>query len=160
VYGLGLSYDKERVMGSNAANMKPDGQRVNRAKPAFDWVSLPASGRAGAAPALPDMRPWMQPTLDAWASVWSSPQATQWDQTGRTLHTWAVLHHDLTAGGRAMNSVSAEMRQHEDRHGLNPKALLQLRWRIVDENGEQVRPNPSKGARVTRMRVVDPDAVA
>jgi hypothetical protein len=54
-----------------------------------------------------------------------------WDPTGRSLHTLALLHHELmTRRGQPRRSSSAEMRQHEDRHGLTPKAMLQLRWRV------------------------------
>jgi hypothetical protein len=74
------------------------------------------------------------------------------------MWVWAVLHHDLVVGDRAAASVSAELRQHEDRHGLNPKAMLQLRWRVVDENADL--PDNAKPAKVRRMRVVDTGAMA
>ena len=116
-------------MGNAAGAIpKPDGQKVTRHAPAFDWTLLPAAGRPGPPPKLPTgLRPWTKSTRDAWADVWSSPQATAWDQSGRTMHVWAALHHDLAEGERATASISAEMRQHEDRHGLNPAALLRLR---------------------------------
>lgn len=145
-------------MANLAGSLKPDGQKVTRTKPAFDWINLPATGRVGAPPRLPALRPWTKATRDAWKSVWSSPQATQWDQSGRTMWVWAVLHHDLVVGDRAAASVSAELRQHEDRHGLNPKAMLQLRWRVVDENADL--PDNAKPAKVRRMRVVDTGAMA
>lgn len=37
------------------------------------------------------------------------------------------------------------MRQIEDRHGLNPKAMLQLRWRIVDAESESTISARGKG---------------
>ena len=120
-------------MANPAGALKPDGQKVHRNPVAFDWTLLPAAGRVGPPPKLPaGLRKWRKSTRDAWADIWSSPQATAWDQSGRTLHTWAALHHDLVEGERPTASISAEMRQHEDRHGLNPAALLRLRWRIVD----------------------------
>jgi hypothetical protein len=36
------------------------------------------------------------------------------------------------------------MRQHEDRHGLNPAALLRLRWRIVDISDEGTMNAPQR----------------
>lgn len=114
----------------------PDGERRNRAERQFDWTVLPAEGRAGPAPALPKWRPWTEATLAWWAELWATPQATKWDQSGRSLHTLALLHHELMLDAlrepkdRKAPSISAEMRQHEDRHGLSDKALLQLRWRI------------------------------
>jgi hypothetical protein len=124
-------------MANPAGALKPDGQKVHRNPVAFDWTLLPAAGRVGPPPKLPTgLRKWRKSTRDAWADIWSSPQATVWDQSGRTLHTWAALHHDLVEGERPTASISAEMRQHEDRHGLNPAALLRLRWRIVDTSDE------------------------
>lgn len=127
---------------------KDESSRRNRNEPTFDWVVLPFDGREGDAPELPGDREFTKWTEKAWQSLWSRPQAVMWDQSGFTLHRWAVLHHQLllddekveTAKSKAA-SISAEMRQIEDRHGLSPKAMLQLRWKIasapeVDENGE------------------------
>ena len=141
-----------------AAYPKPDGQKVTRHAPKFDWVSLPASGRSGPAPKLPSLRKWRKVTRDAWADLWSSPQAFAWDQSGRTLHGWALAHHDaITAeeNGRSATASLAELRAIEDRHGLNPKAMLQLRWRVVDTEGEIVTsvPEISKGRTSARGRL-------
>ena len=143
-------------MANPAGQLKPDGQKVTRHAPAFDWTLLPAAGRVGPPPKLPTgLRKWTKATRDAWADLWKSPQATAWDQTGRTLHTWAALHHDLVMDERATASISAEMRQHEDRHGLNPAALLRLRWRIVDTPDEDtVNQSRSSSSAQKRGRLV------
>lgn len=113
-----------------ASYPKPDGERRNRAERQLDWTVLPFEGRDGPAPALPQWRDWTDRTLDWWAEMWSTPQAAAWDQTGRSMHTLALLHHELMTDAGNAAKISAEMRQHEDRHGLTPKAMLQLRWRI------------------------------
>lgn len=143
-------------MGNTAGAMpKPDGQKVHRNPVAFDWTLLPAAGRAGRPPKLPTgLRDWTKATRAAWADLWSSPQATAWDQSGRTLHTWAALHHDLVMDERATASISAEMRQHEDRHGLNPAALLRLRWRIIDLPDEATMHAPQQSSSQNRGRLV------
>jgi len=110
---------------------RPDRLRANA--PTFDWVLLPRSGRRGSTPKLPGWRSWTPATTAWWRSLWRTPQACAWDQSGASLWTLAVLHHELVEGERSTAAVSAEMRAHEDRHGLNPKALLQLRWRVVDD---------------------------
>ena len=48
---------------------------------------------------------------------------------------WTYLHRvDLLVTGKAPAArLSGELRQHEDRHGSNPKALALLRWRIAEE---------------------------
>lgn len=121
--------------------LKPDGQKVTRNAPKFDWESLPASGRVGPPPKLPPARKWTKATRDAWARVWAKPQAVMWDQSGDSMLAWAICHHEILIAddtGKALGPLMAEMRQVEDRHGLNPKALLQLRWRIVDDEGVAV----------------------
>lgn len=114
-----------------ASYPKPDGERRNRAERQLDWTMLPFEGRAGDPPALPRWREWTEQTLAWWAELWSTPQATRWDTTGRSLHTMALLHHELMTDASNASKLSAEMRQHEDRHGLTPKAMLQLRWRVA-----------------------------
>jgi hypothetical protein len=114
-----------------ASYPKPDGERRNRAERQLDWTMLPFEGRAGDPPALPKWRDWTEQTLEWWAELWSTPQATRWDPTGRSMHTMALLHHELMTDAGNASKLSAEMRQHEDRHGLTPKAMLQLRWRVA-----------------------------
>lgn len=116
---------------------KPDDQKVNRVPPKFDWTNLPAAGRSGAAPGLPVWREWQQRTVDWWVDLWTTPQAAAWDQSGRTLWRLAELRDDAFVGGSIPAAISSEMRQIEDRHGLNPKAMLQLRWRVIDDGDEQ-----------------------
>jgi len=145
-------------MGNAISYPKPDGQKVTRHAPKFDWTTLPARGRQGPAPKLPATRKWTKPTRDAWALLWSKPQAVAWDQDGSTMFAWAECHHDSLVASRNERSVSAihgEMRQIEDRHGLNPNAMLQLRWRIVDDEGVVVsQPSePSQGRTPARRRL-------
>jgi hypothetical protein len=127
-----------------ASYPKPDAERVNRTQPKFGWVDLPKAGRKGAAPALPPVRSWSAETRRWWRELWKKPQATQWDQTGSSVVPMAVLYQDMQfpSAGHSVASMLGEMRQHEDRHGLNPKAMLQLRWRILEE--------PTTGASTTR----------
>lgn len=134
---------------------KADSERRNRTKPAFEWVNLPAEGRKGPAPKLPAWRVWHPETKKWWKELWAKPQATMWDQSGASVHPLLCLYDDLISGRTEVAKVSAEMRQHEDRHGLNPKAMLQLRWRIVPDELEEVRPPQAR----PRLRAVDPEAV-
>lgn len=119
---------------------KPDAERRRQNAPTFGWVMLPKAGRKGPTPKLPGVRKWSPTTRAAWTGLWKSPQATMWDPSGRTLWRWAVLHEELIVGDRAASSISSEMRQIEDRHGLSPKALLDLRWRIGDQGDGDDKP--------------------
>lgn len=121
---------------------KPDAERARRNGPTFGWVDLPAEGRKGKPPALPKWRMWDARTEAWWAELWATPQATQWQPSGSTLHVLACLVDDLVTARAESARVSAEMRQHEDRHGLSPKAMLQLRWRIVAAGEPPPAPAP------------------
>lgn len=140
---------------------KDESTRRNRHALTFDWTTLPLEGRQGPPPTLPPLRVWTEATLDEWARLWRSPQATMWDQSGRTLHAWAILHHHYVTDekGERVASLAAEMRQHEDRHGLSPKAMLQLRWRIstqpADGSGKVLHLVPAAVA--ARVREGRPD---
>ena len=137
-----------------ASYPKPDGQKVTRHAPRFNWTQLPASGRVGDPPALPSWRDWTDGTRAWWANLWTKPQATQWDQDGSTLWTLAVLHDDLVLRHRSASSLAAEMRQHEDRHGLSPKAMLQLRWMVSDDARHASPPPSPADDRRTRLHIV------
>lgn len=142
----------------------PDDQRRNRNERAFDWTTLPLEGRPGPAPALPEWRTWTDATLAWWSELWSTPQAVMWDQTGRSLHALALLHHELMldqfAETHRAHSISAEMRAHEDRHGLTPKAMLQLRWRVsttpTDGSGKVLSIVPREVAERVELGRPDP----
>jgi hypothetical protein len=71
--------------------------------------------------------------------MWALPQATQWDQDGKTLIGWAQLHALVELEG-PLPARLAEMRQHEDRHGLSPAAMQRLRWRIPPAEPEDMAP--------------------
>jgi len=125
-----------------ASYPKPAGEARTRHKPAFGrppegWVVLPRQHRVKA-PALPGSREWSAATREWWRRIWRLPQASQWDRSGESLHPAAVVFDKLIAGAddRAVAGLAAELRQIYDRHGLSPKAMLQLRWRVADVDEE------------------------
>ena len=130
---------------------KPDEQRVNRTTPQFGWIDLPRE-HEGDPPALPHWRLWNPATVEWWAELWRKPQAVMWEPTGSTLWTLACLYDDLISARADAAKVSAEMRQHEDRHGLNPKAMLQLRWRVAEEAETKTRPRRTARASAERRK--------
>jgi hypothetical protein len=154
-------------MAATNAAPKVDGERRRRNAPTFTWTRLPRSGRQGPPPPMGEPSAWLETaaggwpaaTEREWADLWSSPQAAAWDQSGRTLRRWAELHAvGVLEGVSAVRS--SEMRQIEDRHGLSPKALLQLRWLVVDDADANVGavvvpdvgppPSRTRGARAKR----------
>lgn len=133
---------------------KPDDQRRRRNKPTFEWVDLPAGGRKGRIPKLPPVCDWSDETLRWWKAVWRTPQATQWDQTGSSLVVAAVLYQALLDDPKAPAAIAGALLAHEDRHGLSPKAMAALRWRIAEPDDE---PEPSPRQRRPRIRLFDPE---
>lgn len=131
---------------------KPGSINSKRNGVAFDWTNLPAEGRQGSPPPIPRSIKADAVARRWWADLWSTPQAAVWDQTGRSL--WALLELRCKANRDELTpALSAEMRQHEDRHGLSPKAMMQLRWRIVVDEVAAKRPVGGVSAR-ERLRAV------
>jgi hypothetical protein len=135
-----------------ASYPKPDDQKVTRHAPKFGWTELPSEGRSGPPPELPKDRIWQALTLEWWARLWTYPEATQWKQDGSTLVGLACLWDDLFAGRMPASRLTPEIRQFEDRHGLNPKAMLQLRWRVVGDELAERRPKPKLRALDRRLK--------
>lgn len=87
-----------------------------------------------------------------WSELWSTPQAVAWERLRWTRDVaqyvrWKILaeHGDLDA--------SKEARQLSDRLGLNPLALLRLRWEISgDEVGERRSERTTQAASSQRRR--------
>lgn len=134
---------------------KADGERRRRNPPTFNWTMLPADGRKGPPPKLPRYTPegrsWLKATRDWWADLWSKPQATQWDPSSAELLARVIIYERMLRGEASASEIS-EARQIDDRHGLNPKSMLQLRWRIGDPDDPAPVTTTSKPAR----RKVDP----
>ncbi len=141
---------------------KPDAERRRTNAPSFEWKILPTSHDI-AAPELPEWRIWQDRTREWWTNLWAKPQATQWVADGSTLFSLALLMDDVIAGRTDVNKASPEIRQHEDRHGLNPKAMLQLRWRIDEPPAAEesaARPRRKVDARRKRaLKVIEGDGV-
>ncbi len=129
---------------------KPGDQRVSHHE-GLSWTVLPAA-REGDPPDLPQWRLWHAETLTWWAALWRKPQALMWESSGSTLWALACLYDDLIAGRADAAKVSSEVRQHEDRHGLSPKALLQLRWRLVGPEGAEPAKRSRKSSRSSAER--------
>jgi hypothetical protein len=129
---------------------------VGRHKVAYDWLSLPAEGRKGRAPSMPDVASWDAVARRHWAALWRMPQAVAWEAQG--AHEFVARLVALRSEFRSTPTpaLSAEMRQLEDRLGLNPKAMLQLRWRIAaDEVADRRAPaQPAGSSARDRLRAI------
>ncbi|WP_285647615.1 hypothetical protein [Lentzea sp. NBRC 102530] len=74
---------------------------------------------------------------ELWAELWGTPQAVEWHRQKWTREVAMYVRWSVRAGGGDLDAAK-EARQHADRLGLTPLALLRLRWQIVrDEVADQ-----------------------
>ncbi|WP_344382908.1 hypothetical protein [Streptomyces thermolineatus] len=151
---------------------KPDGQRRRR-NATVAMTRLPAEGRQEPPPAYPLPRMTVKDDeglaevmaereADLWAELWSTPQAVMWERTRATLTVARFVRFSVLAEGGNVKAAT-EARQLEDRLGLNPQAMLRLRWEVAPDEVAEQRQERSGRARKTarqRLKVVDSDAVA
>lgn len=134
---------------AGAAYPKPDDEKITRVKSDFTWTDLPERNEAPVPP-LPklksDQEPWSELALDKWNLLWTSPQSTQWTREMYTLvEQWLYLYESFTEGDYSGATVSG-MARIENRLGLDPKSMLQMRWRIRGEATHPAHPaHPAGG---------------
>jgi hypothetical protein len=98
------------------------------------WITLPPGGRSGAAPEISLADRGLPRKLQArarrlWATWWGSPMALMWSEyDAPQLERLLVLTAESWLGASAAGL--SEIRQLEDRFGLNPVARRKLYWRI------------------------------
>lgn len=90
-----------------------------------------------------------------WREAWKSPQSTSWERLGWHRDVAQYVRHK-TLGEMGSIKDAQEARQWSDRLGLNPAAMLRLRWRVAVDEVQQKReqrdaPAPA-GGNVTDMR--------
>lgn len=136
---------------------KPAGERRRR-NATIAMTALPAEGRQGEPPEWPLNAP-SERELDLWAELWATPQAVMWERM-RAAHTVARYVRFSVMAERGHLPAATEARQIEDRLGLNPMALLRLRWEVVEDQVAEQRVSKSKhpASARSRLRVVDPEA--
>lgn len=142
---------------------KPEGQSRRRGATA-PTIQLPAEGRKGPAPEWPLESDPTAIQREVWTQVWQTPQAVIWDRLGWYRDVAKYVHYS-TYGTL---DADKEARQWSDRIGLNPLAMLRLRWTIAaDEVSERraadstvIESKRSGAAARERLRLVDPGAVA
>ena len=131
---------------------KPEGQKVNRHPPTHAPVALPEGGREGPAP-----KPALKIEGEAkrlWTALWKLPEAAMWTDADLPPLTRLVC---LQASPHAwMDSrLLAEMRQLEDRFGMNPTARRQLGWHVANAAEEKTEtPERTPEDRRSRLKVV------
>lgn len=97
-----------------------------------------------------------------WREAWKTPQAEAWDRLGWYRDVAQYVRHK-TLGEMGSIKDAQEARQWSDRLGLNPVAMLRLRWRVtIDElqARREAAPAPTPPGNSMRdrvLKVVTPD---
>lgn len=81
-----------------------------------------------------------------WADLWATPQAVAWERLRWTRDVAQYVRWKIRAELGDLDA-SKESRLLSDRLGLNPLALLRLRWEI---SGDEVGERRTENARATR----------
>ncbi|MER6973566.1 hypothetical protein ABT304_21055 [Nocardioides sp. NPDC000445] len=95
-------------------------------------LDLPSEGCSLPVPDMPAGREWTNDEADRWAELWSSPQATQWDETARGTVACLVIYESAIFAGTASAWQAQEARYATEALGLTPKSLVALGWRIAE----------------------------
>jgi hypothetical protein len=124
----------------------PKTARQRRGEPARgEWIDLPALE----APVLPELPAgeWSERTKDAW-EAWRSDPVT--GQYGPAEIDAALVLLDLYEEFVTNHStkLAGEIRQWQDRLGLNPKGKRDLRWRVQEDALVVDMPAPKKARRL------------
>lgn len=91
---------------------------------------------------------------ELWAELWVTPQAVAWERLRWSREVALYCRWQAQAEMGDLDAAK-EARQWSDRLGLNPAALLRLRWKIA--GGEPVPVKPRKRSRSSarsRLKVV------
>lgn len=110
---------------------KPN-SRANVGSKPVSRVELPASGCDLPIPTLPKLREWSAQEKRIWRDLWSSPQATQWDDSYISTVAMYVSHASAVMSGQCAAFQAQEARYLSNQLGLSPAGLAALGWVIVD----------------------------
>lgn len=128
------------MAGIGPAPKHPDDRARGNADPFGPMTKLPPEGYTGPIPDWPETitRDPLEDDL-LWGELWRTPQAAAWVRMGTGVAR-VVARYVLLQRGRLDAKILAEIRQIEDRLGLNPLAMLRLRWEIARDELAAARP--------------------
>lgn len=93
-----------------------------------------------------------------WRELWKKPQAVAWEHDKCVREVALYVRLTILGENGDLNAIK-EARQHADRFGLNPQAMLRLRWAVAEDEVAQARAGRETSAPRRRFQVVD-DATA
>ena len=124
----------------------PHGRVRSSSQSAYSTNVLPAAGRKGPIPKPPAWVDLGDRGQEWWKLAWRTPQAVKWTKADHPLIARRAAmedrFYDLDPETIPATLLKA-MLDIEDRLGLSPKALAQLRWVISDDPDVRQHPGPS-----------------
>lgn len=91
-------------------------------------IRLPAEGCTDPVPDMPPGRPWSDIERQRWEQLWTSPQATQWDESATGTVASLIIYEGAILAGTARAWQAEEARYAATELGLTPKAMLHMNW--------------------------------
>lgn len=82
-------------------------------------------------PDLPPGRDWSDAEAEMWETLWTGPQANEWDDSFIMAVAMYVSHTFAVLGSRATAWHAQEARHLGDRLGLTPQGMAALGWQLV-----------------------------
>ncbi|MFD7786520.1 hypothetical protein ACFV4Q_26065 [Streptomyces nojiriensis] len=81
-------------------------------------------------PELPPGRAWTDDEAEMWESLWTGPQANEWDDSFVMAVAMYVSHTFAVLGKEASAWHAQEARHLGDRLGLTPQGMAALGWQL------------------------------
>ena len=119
-------------LNASKPNSRARRRSVTSSGPA-STVILPAAGCEMPIPKIPAGREWSRVEKRRWNELWTSPQATQWDETASGTVALLVSYASLLLSGQGAAWIAQECRHASEALGLTPRSLLALNWQISDQ---------------------------
>lgn len=115
----------------NVAKPRSRHRRVPSKAAAAGLLDLPAAGCSDPVPDLPPGREWSDAERARWDQLWTSPQATAWDESAIGTAAALVVYEGAVFRGEASAWMAQEARHAAEALGLTPRSMAFLGWRIV-----------------------------
>jgi hypothetical protein len=135
------------VPGKSGRKADPDAARRLRAddpQRLIKWIDLPPEGNSNPIPEMPaapwfknenndleQAASWSVRAISLWNTLWRSPQSTMWQpDIHPMLDRYLYLSEQMWTWGEITTASYNQMLQIEIQHGLTPKSMKDLYWRV------------------------------
>lgn len=83
-------------------------------------------------PDMPPGREWTAAERDMWETLWTGPQANEWDDSFTMAVAMYVSHTFAVLSAKATAWHAQEARHLGDRLGLTPQGMAALGWQLAE----------------------------